>query len=184
MIVIMSWEFSEQFIERAERWRSYDQGAYLFHRGDPVRSLFAIETGEIALVRPQHDGTTITLQRATPLAVIAEASLYSRTYHCDAVMRSPSVVYAMSKHSVLKHLREDPAFSELWSSHLAAEVQQARYRSELMSRKTVAERLDAWLDWHGTGLPPKGGWKNVATWIGVSPEALYRELSKRRKKSV
>jgi hypothetical protein len=31
-------------------------------------------------------------------------------------------------------------------------------------------------------LPPKGEWKSVAEQIGVSPEALYRELSRRRKR--
>jgi hypothetical protein len=49
-----------------------------------------------------------------------------------------------------------------------------------LSLKTVAERLEGWLIWRGGGLPPKGAWKDIAAEIGVSPEALYRELAKRR----
>lgn len=33
---------------------------------------------------------------------------------------------------------------------------------------------------HDSGLPAKGEWKSVAQQIGVSPEALYREIARRR----
>ncbi|MCP4184697.1 MAG: hypothetical protein GY761_15500 [Hyphomicrobiales bacterium] len=46
--------------------------------------------------------------------------------------------------------------------------------------KKVSERLDAWLDWYSGELPHKGEWKEVAAEIGVSPEALYRELASRK----
>ena len=59
-------------------------------------------------------------------------------------------------------------------------MQAARFRSEILTRKTVSERFDAWLGLPGNGLPPRGEWKTVAAHIGVSPEALYRELSRRR----
>jgi len=63
--------------------------------------------------------------------------------------------------------------------HLALEVQRARANSELLSLKTVAARVDAWVTLnHGT-LPPKGQWRQVASEIGVTPEALYRELARR-----
>ena len=176
----MSSDFVEHLIARAKRQRPLDQGAYLFHQGDLVRSVFVIDEGAIELVRPQADGIPIVLQRAARHAILAEASVYSRAYHCDAVATVPSIVFALSKRAFLAHLRDNTSFSYLWSSHLARKVQAARYRSEILSRKTVAERLDAWLDWHDNILPPKGNWKNVAIQIAVSPEALYRELSKRR----
>jgi len=46
--------------------------------------------------------------------------------------------------------------------------------------KTVAERLGARLDWRGQ-LPPKGKWVELAAELGVSPEALYREIAKRKR---
>jgi hypothetical protein len=53
-------------------------------------------------------------------------------------------------------------------------------RAEILSLKTVSARLDAWMDWNGGVLPNKGEWKLVAGEISVSPEALYRELGRRR----
>ena len=63
--------------------------------------------------------------------------------------------------------------------HLAHEVQALRFKAEVLSMKTVTERLDAWISWKGENSLKKGELKNVANEIGVSPEALYREMGKR-----
>jgi CRP-like cAMP-binding protein len=180
MITIMSKSFAKQLIERAQKHRTLKKGTFLFHKGDPVNCVFVIDKGLVELTRPQIDGTSITMQRATAQTVLAEASVYSDIYHCDACAAMPSTVFQLSKTEFLSHLSKDPPFSILWSAHLAREVQSARYRSEILSSKTVAQRLDGWLSWYKNELPDKGQWKSVAEQIGVSPEALYRELAKRR----
>lgn len=160
--------------------RYLSPGSLLFHRGDEVCNIFAIVKGVVELVRPQVDGNQIVLQRATPQSILAEASVYSSTYHCDAKAQTESVVAAVSKQVFLRELQSDQRLAQCWSLHLAREVQAARYRSEVLTLKTVARRLDAWLDWNDHVLPPKGQRKNIAEQIGVSPEALYRELAKRK----
>lgn len=182
MIGIMSEDFVQHLIARADKRRALDQGAYLFHQGDTVSSVFVVEEGLVGLTRYQRDGSSIVLQRAASQTVMAEASVYSEVYHCDAAVELPTSVFELPKAAFLKHIAEDEGFSRLWAAHLAREVQSARYRSEILSRKTVAERLDGWLAWQGGKLPAKGQWKSIAVQIGVSPEALYRELAKRRSK--
>ena len=73
----------------------------------------------------------------------------------------------------------DQDFAEAWAAHLAGEVRNARLRAEILTLKTVSERLDAWLA-DRDHLPEKGNWKAVAQEIGTSPEALYREIARRR----
>lgn len=182
MITIMSQEFFAQLFNKANKRRILDQGAYLFHQGDPVNSVFVVEEGLVELARHQRDGASIVLQRATAQTVLAEASVYSETYHCDGIAKSPSKIIELSRNAFLNQLQQDEEFSRLWAEHLAREVQSARFRSEILSRKTVSERLDGWLAWYENKLPPKGQWTSVATQIGVSQEALYRELAKRRSK--
>ena len=77
-------------------------------------------------------------------------------------------------------LADDPALAASWSAMLARSVQAARFRCEIRSLPKVADRLDAWLG-EGNRLPEKGRWLDVAAEIGLSREALYRELSRRRK---
>lgn len=160
--------------------RQLDPGAHLFHRGDEVASLFAVREGRVDLVRGLENGSAITLQRAEAGMVLAEASVFSGAYHCDGVAASASLVLAVPKPRFRERLRSDADFAELWTGHLARQVQQARFRSEVLALRTVAERLDMWLAWQDGALPPRGRWNAIATELGVSPEALYRELARRR----
>ena len=76
-------------------------------------------------------------------------------------------------------LRSDPDLAEVWARNLAHAVQAARLRAEIRSLPRVADRLDAWLA-KGRSLPDKGRWQEVAAELGVTREALYRELARRR----
>lgn len=180
MIAIMFENLTEIFFENATIRKSLKPGAFLFQREDDVLNMFMVRTGTVDLVRTLEDGTNIVLQRARCGAVLAEASLYSARYHCAGSAAVSSEVEGMSRVGFLDLLANSECFARSWSRHLAAEVQAARYRSEILSRKTVAGRLDAWLNWHEEGLPPKGEWKSIAAQIGVSTEAFYRELARRR----
>lgn len=181
MIVIMSYSIEPFLKGLVSRRRHFDRGQSLFHRGDPVKEMHFVLTGSVHLVRHQGDGSTLVLQRAGPGSILAEASLYSETYHCDAVASGPAETRAYAKPGFKKLLATSSAFSDVWANYLAQELQGARLRSEILSLKTVAGRLDAWIAWNGGASPGKGEWKLVANEIAVSPEALYRELARRRR---
>lgn len=153
---------------------------YLFHRNDQIRWMFLVTQGEIRLLRYQENGAPVILQRAHENEIPAEASLFSDRYHCDAVVAEPCRILAVARSDFRRQLESSPALYNAWTERLARQVQQARLRSEILSLKTVSQRLDAWLTWN-RGLPPKGHWLRLAYEIGVSPEALYREIGKRRK---
>ncbi|MBY0611212.1 MAG: Crp/Fnr family transcriptional regulator [Beijerinckiaceae bacterium] len=162
----------------------FEAGEMVFHIDDAVHSIHLIETGTIHLVRYQRDGAALILQRAKPGSILAEASLYSDVYHCDAGAAIPTRTCAIDKAKLRARLVLDKDFQEAWSRHLASELQASRSQVELLSLKTVSERLDAWVAANGGTLPGKGSWKSIASEIGVSEEALYREFARRRRLSI
>jgi len=164
----------------AERKQELSAGDILFRAGDRVRSLFLIASGALRLIRALPHGFELTLQRAGPGAILAEASLFSERYHCDATAIEDSVLRVASLRRIRTALRDDPALAAALMHHLAQEVQRARAQAEILSLKTVAERLDAWTTLNDGCPPTKGRWRHVASEIGVTPEALYRELARRR----
>ena len=179
MIEIM-FEEIEPFLLGADRHQcAFSTGEAVFHRDDPVSMVHFVTSGTIQLVRHEAGGAPLLLQRATPGAILAEASLHSDRYHCDAIAIGGASTWAIAKADLIRRLVSNPAFALAWTRRLAHEVQRARLQAEILSIKTVADRLDAWLAWHGS-IPTKGDWIVLAGEIGVSPEALYRELSKRR----
>ncbi len=180
MMAIMSIQMMRLLKALPSRVRRLPEGGLLFHRGDRIVSLFLVLEGTIELTRHQADGGMVVLQRASRNAILAEASVFSQRYHCDAFATSSSVVLVVPMSGVRTSLVQSSEFAEAWSEYLAHEVQEARLRSEILSLRTVARRLDAWLLSHGERMPAKGEWKPLAQQIGVSPEALYRELARRK----
>ena len=181
MITIMSTHRIELFRGLPAKRRRFESGALLFQADAPVTALFVVEDGEVHLLRRRLDGTSLILQRAGAGALVAEASLCSTAYHCDAIAVRRADVLAVAKPALLAAMAADRDLALAWLAHLAREVRTARLRAEILTLRTVAERLDAWLAEADGRLPERGSWHMLAGELGVSPEALYRELAKRRR---
>ncbi len=179
MIAIMFQDLLPLLGDLARRDVTVEAGQSVFRQGNAVRSLFFVTAGMIDLMRHQESGAPLILQRAGPGAILAEASIESATYHCDAVAVVKSRLWSVSKRELLRRMTRNPGLALAFIRRLAHELQNARLHAELLSMNTVAARLDAWIGWRGT-LPPKGDWRGLAAELGVSPEALYREIAKRR----
>lgn len=160
--------------------RHYPAGKRIFRQGDKVLVLHHVLDGNVHLVRHNIGGHALVLQRATGHAILAEASVFAERYHCDAVAVLPTRTRAIDRSVLEAAFARDPDLARAWAEHLAREVQAARLRAEILSLRTVAERLDAWVAMNVRQFPAKGHWKTVAAEIGTSPEALYREIAKRR----
>jgi CRP-like cAMP-binding protein len=155
-------------------------GQHLFRLGDPISTLYVVKTGRIHLIRHPPNGSALILQQSGAGSVVAEASIYAEKYHCDAIPSVATQVIAISKADFLHRLRSDPDFADAWQRQLAHELQKARLHAEILSIKTVAKRLDAWIAERGGETPRKGDWKLIAHEIGATPEAFYREMARRR----
>lgn len=180
MIAIMFEALTSRIPDTELRSRKLAQGALLFHQGDQVRSMFFVLAGSVELVRHSPEGKPVILQRAGRGATLAEASLFSDSYHCDAIATEMSEMAEVPRSSFLELITSDPEFASAWMEHLANQVQSARLRAEILTLKTVAQRLDAWLAFAGGVLPERGGRSRLAHQIGISPEALYREIARRK----
>jgi CRP-like cAMP-binding protein len=155
-------------------------GGVLFRQGDAPRHYHVVRRGCVHLVRWGEDGTSAVMQRASAGSVLAESSVFADAYHCDAVATADSRLARAEIAAVRRALDSEPQLLRCLAQHLGHEVRRMRARVELLSRRTVADRLDGWLALNDGRLPDKGQWRTVAEDIGVSPEAFYRELQRRR----
>lgn len=179
MIEIMSDHWIHYFDGAPKR--TLDAGETLFRRDDSVDSAFLISEGRLLLRRALQDGGLLTLHTANTGDLVAEASLFADRYHCDAVTDVATTVSVIPKAKLVAHLENTGSSDHLSMkafARTAREVQSLRTRIEIMRRRKVADRLDAYLELFGH--PKEGEWVRVADWIGVTAPALYRELSKRR----
>ncbi|HUW36171.1 MAG TPA: cyclic nucleotide-binding domain-containing protein, partial [Rhodocyclaceae bacterium] len=64
--------------------QTFGLGETIFRQGERPKAVLCVLTGEIRLVRLSRAGGEIILQRSRG-GFIAEASLESSAYHCDAI---------------------------------------------------------------------------------------------------
>lgn len=161
--------------------RRLDAGEMLFAGGDPVRSLFVVESGRLRLLRNTAHGAALVLHVAQAGESFAEASLFSATYHCDALAEVSSTVIGYPKRALLGALREDPEAAVTLVEHLAQQVQALRGRIELLNLKSARDRVLSYLHNRvgasATAVELDRTWKAIASEIGLTHEAVYRALA-------
>ncbi len=152
----------------------------VFRQGDPVRAIFQVREGAVAMVRHLSDGAMLTIATAGGGETFAEAALFSDRYHCDAVARARSVIAAAPVSAIKARLESEPNLAIDIAEAFAAQVRLLRALIEIQRIKRAPDRLLAWLRWRASGNPPvveaPDAWSRVASSIGLSPEALYRAL--------
>ncbi len=153
----------------------------LFRQGDRAHAIFEIERGRLRLVRHALDSRRIVLHTGRTGELLAEAALFSPTYHCDAVAAAPSRVRIYPKRDLLALFRSDSQAGERFMAVLARQIHVLRARLEERNIRSARERvlhhvaLCAGAD--GRTMALDGTLMDLAAEIGLTPEALYRTLA-------
>jgi CRP-like cAMP-binding protein len=152
-------------------------GQYLFTQGDSVKNIYCVNKGRIKLVRDTFEGTPILIHVAYAEESIAEASLFSKKYHCSALAGTNTEVTVYSKNELLKILQEKPKSMMNLLSQLTTQVRDLRMLNEIKSIYNAKEKVLTYLatEFHRdkeSDLPLK----DIAQKIGMAHETFYRTL--------
>lgn len=161
------------------------KGECLFRQGSKTVDMYYVCSGEVVLQRLGKQGEYSVLQRARQ-SFVAEASLQSTHYHCDAMVTVSGELVVIPIKLVKRALLADPAFSVRWMGMLGRELKRLRAQCERLSIKGVSERLLHLIKSEGRGgkLPLGSGLKSIALELGVSHEALYRSVAEMEKRGI
>ncbi|HWI27448.1 MAG TPA: Crp/Fnr family transcriptional regulator [Stellaceae bacterium] len=160
--------------------RDLAPGQALFRQGDPVSAIFVVEHGRLRLVRHTVDDRKVVLHTARPGELLAEAALFSASYHCDAVADIASRVRVLSKPDLLAAFRTNSAVALGFMGVLAREIMTLRTRLELRSIRSARERLLQHLAIAGGRSRMArldGSLMDLAAELGMTHETLYRTLA-------
>ena len=149
------------------------RGQVLFRQNQPAAGPYFVVQGEVELVRHTKAGRQVTLFRATSGETVAEASLFSKHYHCDCVAKTDSSVIRLKKSAILDAIERRPEFALALLKRLAGDVQDYRRRLEIMAITSAEDRVLAALEEFGQ---PKTVMQ-FAQSVSLSHEATYRALS-------
>lgn len=175
-------ELFETLSERPAAGRRLDTGETLFRTGDPVRFLYVVVQGRLRLLRRGATGSEITLHRAGSGESLAEASLFAERYHCDAVAETRSELRAYPKPAIVSDLTAHPERMRILLQHFAGQIQALRARVEILNLRNAADRVLVYLQLHwpdgSDQLVIDQSWKQLASELGITHEAMYRALAR------
>lgn len=168
-------------VRAAASERKLKAGAALFRLGDKSFGLCEVVAGRVRLVRVDRAGHEIVLHVAGPGDIIAEASLFSPNYHCDAIASSDATVRIYPKATLLAAFARAPKAVEAFAAMLARQVMSLRTRIEQRNIRSARERLRHYLSVNagadGRTVELRGTLKDLAGELGLTHEALYRTLA-------
>jgi CRP-like cAMP-binding protein len=161
--------------------RKLKAGEPLFRLGDKTAGLYEVIAGRLRLTRVDRSGHEIVLYVAGAGETIAEASLFSAAYHCDAIADSDAIVRVYPKAAVLAAFAKDPKAAQAFTATLAHQVMGLRTRLEQRNIRSARERVHHFLALNasadGRTVELRGTVKDLANELGLTHEALYRTLA-------
>ncbi len=161
--------------------RKLKSGEALFRLGDKTAGFCEVIAGRVRLARVDRSGHEIVLHVAGPGETIAEASLFSPAYHCDAIASSDAVVRIYPKSAVLAAFEQDRKAAQAFTATLARQVMNLRTRIEQRNIRSARERVRHFLGVNagddGRTVSLRGTVKDLAAELGLTHEALYRTLA-------
>ena len=161
--------------------RALKAGQTLFRTGARTVGLYQIVKGKVRLARVDRSGREAVLQVAGPGDTFAEASLFSSTYHCDAIATTDAIVRLYPKAILIEELERDPKIAQAFAAMLAHQVMTLRTRLEQRNIRSARDRVRHYLavkaDPSGRTVTLSGTLKEIAAELGLTHEALYRTLA-------
>ncbi|MBI5165658.1 MAG: Crp/Fnr family transcriptional regulator [Magnetospirillum sp.] len=164
----------------AVKTRTLQAGELLFRQGDPTYGIFSVESGRLRMVRHTASGNQVTVHVARAGESIAEPSMFSPAYHCDCVADMRSDVAVIPKEALIQAMAGDPDLALRMMARLARLVQALRGQIEHRNIRSAKDRVLRALmllePSRGVGFEIDGTFKDLASEIGLTHEALYRAL--------
>jgi CRP-like cAMP-binding protein len=160
----------------------------LFSAQQKPTRMFLVSEGCVRLVRPLRAGASAVMQRARVGDWLAESSLFSERYHCDAVAQGAASVISVSKRDLLDAFRQDSGRSLMFCELLAHHLRRLRGMHEIVRIRSAQDRLLQWLLLQASGNPATfhldQTWTQVADEIALTREAVYRAVAELKRSGV
>lgn len=173
------------FIPETTVVQCLDAGAVLFQNGSPAAGPYEIVTGAVRLSRIDASGKEVVLHIARPGDHLAEASIFSSVYHCDATAIKKSTVRLYPKAALLSEFDRNTDFAKSYAAMLARELMTTRARVQRLGMHSARERVRHYLALNtakdGSAVEVPGTIKDLAAELSLTHEALYRTLTQMEK---
>lgn len=163
------------------KYQYLSPGEVLFHRNEMSRAIYVVKTGQVRLLHYTASGQSISHYAVYAGEICSEIALFLDNYTCTAVVEVPTQVLVFPKQAFLNTVQQNQNFALAFMKQLSYRVHTTKAILELRSIRSAQERV---LHYLRLIVPPEQNTvvleqplKNIASDLGISPEALSRTLT-------
>ncbi|MEA5594624.1 Crp/Fnr family transcriptional regulator [Rivularia sp. UHCC 0363] len=163
-------------------------GEILFYQNEVANAIFIVDRGCIKLIHYIDDGTTVNHYAVKPGEYFAEVALFNHIYVCSAIAKSSTRVISFPKQLFLDALKSNADLSINFTEQLARRLHQTKLLLEVRGIRSARDRVMHYLR---VMTPPdqktldlEQPLKDIASSIGITPEALSRVLSQLQREGI
>jgi CRP-like cAMP-binding protein len=153
----------------------------VFSQGNPTVGFFEVVSGRVRMERPTVTGKLVSLYVARAGDFLAEASVFTDVYHCEATAVIQSVVRVYPKKDVLAEFESSNEFAKAYTAMVARSLIAVRERNERLMLNSARDRIRHFLALNADRdftVVLKGPLKDLAAELGLTHEVLYRSLAR------
>ncbi len=165
--------------------RLYDSGERLFRAGQPASTLYCVVHGAVRVHRPGPGGRSKVLHLLTAPTMVAQVPVFTGgTFPANATCNEPCTVLLLPRAELVELLSRDQELSLHLLGSAMGRLQELTVSLARHGERGAMSRLAAYLMGAGEGglrveLP--GAKKDVANYLGLSPEAFSRSMATLKK---
>lgn len=169
-------------------YKNLATGQTLFFQGDTTWAIFAVESGQISLVRYTEMGQAIKHYGIKAGESFAQAALFNGSYDCAAIADIPSQIIVVPRQPLLNALQQYPDLAVSYMAQLAQQLHETRTLLDLRSIHSARDRVLYYLHLNVQSTPKtvifERPLKEIAADLDLSPEAFSRSLSQLQRENV
>jgi CRP-like cAMP-binding protein len=158
--------------------KHFTKGDFLFRQNETVNTFYIVLKGRVKLTRNTIDGNPVVLNVATANETIAEASLFSDNYHCNAIVDCTSTLYVLSKKHLMEFLTKDASLTLQIMELFSLQIRALRKLLEIKNIRSANERVYRYFEFNATNnqVILNISLKDIAYKLGLAHETFYRSI--------
>lgn len=184
----LSKDDTEKLDSIVDRGPVLHKGDYLFKSGDPFESLYAIKAGAVKVYSISASGAEHIYGFFLPGDVLGVEALSTGEHNCSAVAIDTCSVCEIPYSQLGSLSLQIPALNQQVFCLMSKATNDSRLHSEILSKKSAEQKVASFIESIASKFQSRGYLysefsfgalhRDVAKYLGLTPETLSRVLSK------
>lgn len=166
-------------LNKSKAHLQFKKGQTIFREGDIPQNLYCVTQGMVRLNHLDEEGNEVLLRVHKPGEALGYRALFAQEpYHATAIAQEACEICVIPESIIKELMTSDPELAMSFLKHVSKDLHNTEDRMSSVISKPVLNRVAEALIYFKVELP-ESKWtrKDIAEWVGTTPETVMRTLA-------